>query len=61
MAKVTVEYLTRKKQVIDWPDDEMEDFNYENLQCNLDPDKAVDTGAEFEICELKVNGKDHYF
>ena len=42
MAKLRVEYEVKLVEFIDWPDDEMDDLNYENLHCNLDMNKSVE-------------------
>jgi hypothetical protein len=61
MAKVEVEYTVKIKQIINWPDDEMEDFNYDNLCCNLDFDKgSAEYGSE-NVIDVKVNGENHDF
>lgn len=60
MAKVKVTYTATFVQTIDWPDDELEDFNYNNLECNLDYMDSSATG-ELSIYEIKLNGKEHYF
>lgn len=60
MAKVKVTYTATFVQNIDWPDDELDFFNQENLECNIDPDKSEFTG-ELEIDDLQLNGKEHWF
>lgn len=60
MAKVAVKYKATFIQVIDWPDDEMDSFSYENLEANIDPEKSNFTG-DLDIDEIELNGKDHYF
>jgi hypothetical protein len=40
VAQIEVEFVVKKKQVIDWPDDELENLNYDNLHCNIDEDEA---------------------
>lgn len=61
MAKVIVEYTAKFKTTLDWPDDELKDFNYNNLQVNLTPSEDDWDGLELDVCELKLNGMDHYF
>ena len=60
MAKVKVQYFAKVTQTIYWPDDEMNDFNYENLECNLDPTDADVIDAE-GIFDVHVNGERHEF
>lgn len=60
MAKVTVKYTATFMQTIDWPDDELGDFNSDNLVANIDPNKSEFTG-ELEIDDLELNGKEHWF
>ncbi|MBB1329488.1 hypothetical protein H5087_09025 [Pseudoalteromonas sp. SR43-7] len=60
MAKVKVKYLVEVEQDIDWPDDEMDDFTYDNLLWNCDTDDAH-TKKVTEIVTLNVNGKPHTF
>ena len=61
MAKVQVKFMAEMSQTIDWPDDEMEDFNYENLQCNCDPENASVVNYAFDIEQVTVDGKPHEF
>lgn len=61
MAKVIVKYTATFKQTLDWPDDELGDFNYENLQVNLRPSEDDETGDEFEILSVKLNGEEYDF
>ena len=60
MAKIAVKYTATFVQVIDWPDDEMDSFNYENLECNIDTEKSQFTGA-LDIDRVEVNGVSHDF
>ena len=60
MAKVTVVYTATFKQTIDWPDDELGDLTYENVEINLDPIDAVFTG-ELDIDDVKLNGENYEF
>ena len=60
MALVTVEYTVTCKQSIEWPDDEMGIFNYENLELNLNT--TEDDVLEIdEITSVKVNGVERDF
>jgi hypothetical protein len=61
MAKVEVTYTARITQTLDWPDDELDDFNYNNLQANLEPTEDDIDGQEFDILDVKLNGQDHSF
>lgn len=61
MAKVKVVYTVQAVQTLDWPDDEMDDFDYHNLECNLEPN---DFGTELtvdEITDVTVNGEVYEF
>lgn len=60
MAKIRVEYMVKIVQYIDWPDTEMGDFNHENLECNLEPERA-DTMDPYDITGVQVNGEPHEF
>jgi hypothetical protein len=60
VAKIEVEYIVKVRQKIDWPDDEMDDFNYDNLEANLDPNDSDPVEVE-NIITVKVNGKNHNF
>lgn len=42
MARLKVRYTVSVEEYIDWPDDELENLNYENLLCNCDVDNAHD-------------------
>ncbi len=61
MAKVKVKYAVILEQVIDWPDDEMSDFSYENLQVNLEPSDASVIDNNYDILNVEVNNKQHQF
>lgn len=61
MAKVKVKYAVILEQVIDWPDDEMSDFSYENLQVNLEPSDASIIDNNYDILNVEVNNKPHQF
>lgn len=60
MAKIKVNFTVNYTTTIDWPDDEMDDLTYENLECNLDIHDAHKLSVD-EIKSVKVNGKEHYF
>ena len=61
MAKVIVEYTAKFKQTLDWPDDELDSFNHDNLESNLEPTEDDLVSYKFEILDVKLNGKDHVF
>jgi transposase len=60
MARIEVEYTVKMKQVIDWPDDELDNFCYESLECNLDIEDSSMLEIE-DITEIKKNGLEHDF
>lgn len=60
MASIKVNFTVNYTTTIDWPDDEMEDLTYENLECNLDIYDSHVLSVN-EIQSVKVNGKEHYF
>ena len=53
MAKIKVKYAVILEEVIDWPDDEMSDFSYENLQVNLEPSDASVIDYNYEILNVE--------
>lgn len=59
MAKVAVKYKATFVQVIDWPDDEIEDFTYENLESNIDPVESQFTG-DLEIDKVELNDEGYW-
>lgn len=62
MAKVLVKYTATVLEIIDWPDDEMGDFNEDNLELNIDGlDGNIKDFTFEEILSVKVNGKEHQF
>jgi hypothetical protein len=60
MAKVVVTYTAKLRQVIDWPDEELDCFNLHNLEANIEIDES-DVVDEIEIVDINLNGKEHYF
>ena len=54
MAKLTVEFTAKFYQTIDWPDDELDNLQYDNLLCSL----YVNQGDEHEIEEITAIQKD---
>ena len=57
MAKLKVTYTALVEEVIDWPDDEIDDLNYENLLCNLDPEASVSTIVVDEVHKVLKDGE----
>jgi len=61
MAKVQVVYTVEYIETMDWPDDEMDGFNHDNLVCNCNPDRASVENYNYEIKNVTVNGESHDF
>ena len=61
MAKVQVVYTVEYTETMEWPDDEMDGFNHDNLVCNCDPELASISNHNHEIKSVSVNGEDHDF
>lgn len=57
MPQVKVRYQVEVTQVIDWPDDEMDNLTAENLPCNLDPEDGNISTDTIEVLEVWVDGK----
>ena len=60
MAKIKVTYTMVVSQYIHWPDDEMDDLNYDNLHNNLDVDRAFEQEYD-DIIDIKKDGEELYF
>jgi len=60
MATLRVKYTMTVEQDIDWPDDELDDLNHENLMCNLDQDDAHEWQID-DIVEMTKDGEEFYF
>ena len=61
MNKVMVKFNVIATQYIDWPEDEMDNFTYDSLECNLDIE-ADSTLMEIEdITMVEVNNEPHEF
>ena len=58
--KVKVRFSVSMIQTIDWPEDEMEDFNYDNLHANLDHEKGS-ANYDYEVLDVKVDGENYDF
>lgn len=61
MALVKVTYNVVATQYIDWPDEETYLFNYENLECNLDPHHIGNRLEIGDILDVQVDGKPFEF
>lgn len=61
MANIEVTYLATMTETIHWPDDEMDNFNHDNLCLNLNPEEAASCSPDIEITTVLVNGKNHDF
>lgn len=61
MAKIKVKYLAKVTEIIEWPDDEMPDFNYSNLHFNLNPETNACHIETDDIIDVHVNGERHEF
>lgn len=61
MAQVKVQYTVKATQYIDWPEDEMDDFNYDNLECNLEPSDRSTMLEVDEITVVEVDKKPYEF
>jgi len=48
-------------QTIEWPEDEMDDFNLANLECNLEPDDAQEQSSELDLYHVTKDGEPHDF
>lgn|GEM_PF-3770335 len=59
MPKVKVKYTVKATQIIDWPEDEMSNFDYDNLECNLEPEESTLTVGD--IVDVQVDGKPYDF
>lgn len=46
MAIIKVKYTKTFEQTIDWPDDELENLNYDSLLCNLDLYEGIDVNED---------------
>ncbi len=57
MAKIYVKYTSIVVETFDWPDDEMDDFNEDNLLENIGTDLGDTEIIEKEIVKTLVNGE----
>jgi hypothetical protein len=60
MAILKVIYTVTIEETIDWPDDELEDLNYDNLMANLNVDDKDDYQYE-EIKSITKNDREFWF
>ena len=61
MPKVRVKYTVEVTEYIDWAEDEMKDFDYDTLLCNLDPEKDSSLKVVEEITDVEVDDEPHEF
>lgn len=54
--KLKVTYIATMTQIIDWPDDELYDLNYDNLLVNLEPEESRLNDTDEIIDIKKLNG-----
>ena len=55
MNRIRVTYTITATEYIEWPEDEMEHLNYDNLYCSLDADKSSTLRDVDEITGVEVN------
>lgn len=60
MARVKVQFTATITQIINWPDDEIEHLNYDNVMANFDSTSAHSVEVD-EISDITVDGKEFYF
>ena len=60
MAKLRVKFNVEVTQYIDWPDNELNELTYENLECNLDMDKST-RFEHGDIVDIQKNGEEFNF
>ena len=62
MPKIKVTYMKEITEEIDWPEDEMDEFNYENLEANLGCGLITNEDIELSsISSVEVGGKEYQF
>tara|TARA_R110002050_G_scaffold288861_1_gene441054 strand:- start:1107 stop:1289 length:183 start_codon:yes stop_codon:yes gene_type:complete len=54
VAKIKVKYKAIVEEIIDWPDDELENLTYDNLLLNCDIENARDVDYD----EIVTSSKD---
>ena len=57
MAKVKVKYRVELEQIIDWPDDELDNLSHESIVCSCEPAEAQVVDHNFELQEVTINGE----
>ena len=60
MATIKVTFTVQATQEIEWPDDELDALDYDNLCANIDIDKAS-ISDDFDIIGVLKNGEWHNF
>ena len=60
MAKFKVKYTVTIEETINWPDDELDNFDYDNLMINLNIEEKDDYQYE-EIISINKDGESFYF
>ena len=53
--KIRVEFTIKAVQYLDWRKDEMDEFNYDNLESNLDADADSTLKEICDIISVEVN------
>lgn len=64
MPLITVKYSKEVTETLNWPEDEMGDFDYDTLEANLSSPLTKNRTEEIEygsITSVKINGKEHEF
>lgn len=62
MPTIKVTYMKEVVERIDWPEDEMADFNYETLQVNLGRGEIQEEENELDsISSVLVDGEEYEF
>lgn len=62
MPKIKVTYMKEITEEIYWPEDEMPDFNYDNLEANLGCGLITSDEIELSsISSVEVDGKEYQF
>ena len=60
MAIFRVKYTMTVEQDIEWPDEELEDLNYDNMLINCDVDESHEQQYD-NIIEITKDGEDYNF
>jgi len=59
MPKLTVKYTVEYTETIDWPEDEVDALNFDNLACNLNPEESA--CGDVDISSVLENGLEYDF